>query len=126
MTVVGQGQNDYKKEQLEEVGEFFNMVMAHCNDWECYIEGGFTLLFVYWHYYLMIKFLGLWAEGSPMMILFSILFTFMAMWNMAIVMDWPGFLQMRKWKRTVPFVFASVYDLYYACSVIAWFIMFYT
>ena len=119
------GQNDpYKEEEkFEEVGEFVSMVLDHCKTWECYIELGLTFLFYYWHFYLMIAFLGKWAEGSTILIFASMLFTFISIWNMAIVMKWPGFLQMESWKRSVPFAFAGVYDLYYFMSVVAWIIM---
>ena len=51
-------------------------------------------------------------------------FVVVALWNMAIIMNWPGFMQMDSWIRTVPFYFATLYDLYYATSIIAWIIMF--
>ena len=101
-----------------------NMVIAHCNDVECYVEGGLTLLFFFWHFDLMIRFMGLWAEGSTILILASLLFVLVALWNMALVMNWPGFLQMDNWIRTVPFYSSALYSLYYFTSVIAWIIMF--
>ena len=43
----------------------------------------------------------MWAEGSFILILGSVWFHFINVWNMAVVMKYPGFMEMEPWKRSL-------------------------
>ena len=68
----------------------------------------------------------MWAEGSLILIIGSVWFHFINVWNMAIVMKYPGFMEMESWKRTMPFGMSLMFNLYYYAGVIAWFVKLWT
>ena len=68
----------------------------------------------------------MWAEGSFILILGSVWFHFINVWNMAVVMKYPGFMEMESWKRSLPFGLSLMFNVYYYAGVLAWYIKLWT
>ena len=66
--------------------------------------------------------MGGWAEGSLILLLATSWFLFISIWNMALIMDYEGFLNMPMWKRTLPWGISMTYSLYFVFGIIAWII----
>ena len=115
--IVGQDYTEY---------DFDDTTPMLCHTPECVVEMMISLLLWAWHMYQYGDFMYMWAEGSFILITGSLWFHFITVWNMAIVMKYPGFMEMDSLYRFLPFAMALMFNLYYYAGVIAWFVKLWT
>ena len=63
--------------------------------------------------------MGGWAEGSLILLLATSWFLFITVWNIGLIMDDQGFLNMEMWKRTLPWGLSVTYSLYFIFGLIS-------
>ena len=88
----------------------------HCQGF-CQFAYGLHLILWMIHLYTNIEMLHAWANGNLFLLMGTMWFILMAMWDMGLIMKYPEFLGMPTLNRTIPFGFALIFLAYYYIGV---------
>ena len=96
----------------------FIMSVTNCNSL-CEMLWGANIVLAMIHLYTNADQLEGWANGNVMLLLGTVWFVFISVWNMGMIVDFPELLALPQWQRTVPFAFAAMFNSYYYTALFA-------
>ena len=61
------------------------------------------------HLFVHVELMYAWAHGNVMLLWSTIWFTFLSLWNVALLLKLPELFTLPRWTRVAPFVFSSAH-----------------
>ena len=93
------------------------MAMNNCNSY-CAMAVFLQFILLGIHLYVNMEQLHAWAMGNLWLLISTLWFVFISMWNLMLTIRLPEFYMLTSWKRVVPFVMASIGLFYWTAGVI--------
>ena len=92
--------------------------MIHCDTIACQASFPIAFIMLALHLWTNIEAMQAWAHFNLLLLSGTAWFLFILFWNHALILEYPGFMEMETWKRTVPFALALMYFVYWMLGLI--------